>query len=127
MAVTMPVLFPRSLRNVEHLLHEGEVLEAVVTRRQDERAALKLLRRLLKRYGRPEASVIDKLRSCIAAIADLGLSGRHQSSGQRANNRADNSHLPLAKTRARDAPVPLHAKFAGVGCSSLQRTQPPQL
>ena len=33
--------------------HEGEVLEAVVTKRRDRRAALKFLKRTMKRYGRP--------------------------------------------------------------------------
>jgi transposase-like protein len=33
--------------------HEGEVLEAVVTATQDKAAAAKLLRRILKKYGRP--------------------------------------------------------------------------
>ena len=36
--------------------HEGEVLEAFVTRRRDRRAALKFLKRTMKRYGRPVVS-----------------------------------------------------------------------
>ena len=32
--------------------HEGEVLEAVVTKRRDRKAALKFLRKLMRRYGR---------------------------------------------------------------------------
>jgi putative transposase len=43
--------------------HEGEVLEAVVTNRRDKSAALQLLRKLMKRYGRPKAIVTDRLRS----------------------------------------------------------------
>ena len=34
--------------------HEGEVLEAVVTARRDKAAALKLLKRIMKKYGRPQ-------------------------------------------------------------------------
>ena len=36
--------------------HEGEVLEAVVTARRDKAAALKLLKRIMKKYGPPAAS-----------------------------------------------------------------------
>ena len=41
--------------------HEGEVLEAYVTKRRDRKAALKFLREAMKRYGRPNAIVTDKL------------------------------------------------------------------
>ena len=37
--------------------HEGEVLEAVVTAKRDKAGALKLLKRIMKRYGRPPASL----------------------------------------------------------------------
>ena len=60
--------------------HEGEVLEAVVTKRRGKAAALKLLRKLLKRHGSPEAIMTDKLRSHGAALTGLGLSICH---GQR--------------------------------------------
>ena len=43
--------------------HEGEVLEASVSRQQDKTAALRLLRRLTKRRGRPAELVADGLRS----------------------------------------------------------------
>lgn len=47
--------------------HEGEVLEAFVTKKQDRKAALRFLRRAMKRYGRPEAIVTDR-RSYQAAM-----------------------------------------------------------
>ena len=34
--------------------HEGEVLEAFVSKKRDREAALKFLRKLMKRYGRPD-------------------------------------------------------------------------
>jgi transposase-like protein len=37
--------------------HEGEVLEAVVTAKRDKAAALKLLKRIMKRYGRPSGKI----------------------------------------------------------------------
>ena len=43
--------------------HEGEVLEAFVSKRRDRKAALKFLRKTMKRFGRPRVIVTDKLRS----------------------------------------------------------------
>src|SRR4028118_2353483 len=43
--------------------HEGEVLEAYVTKRRDKAAALKFLKKLMKRHGRPEGGVTGRLRS----------------------------------------------------------------
>lgn len=42
--------------------HEGEELDALVTKRRDRKAALKFLRKLMNRYGQPEQFVTDKLR-----------------------------------------------------------------
>ena len=73
---------------------EGEVLEAFVSKKRDREAALKFLRKLMKRYGRPDAIVTDRLRSYRAALRELGGSGLQQA-GRWLNNRAENSHLPL--------------------------------
>jgi len=43
--------------------HEGEVLEMFATKRRDRKAALAFLKRAMRRYGRPEAIVTDRLRS----------------------------------------------------------------
>jgi transposase-like protein len=76
---------------------EGEVLDVLVQQRRDKRAALKLLRRLLKKQGiRPEAIVTDKLRSYGAALRSLGMQ-RRQVTGGRSNNRAENSHQPVRR------------------------------
>ncbi len=71
--------------------HEGEVLDAFVSKRRDCKAALKLLRKLIKRYGRPEHVVTDKLRSYGAAMKEIGNADR-QITGRWLNNRAENSH-----------------------------------
>jgi len=42
---------------------EGEVLERCVTKRRDGKAALKLTKKSMKRYGQPVIIVTDKLRS----------------------------------------------------------------
>ncbi len=76
---------------------EGEVLDLLVQRRRDARAAAKLMRKLLKKQGfAPETLVTDRLRSYGAAKTQLGLSARHKQ-GLRQNNRAENSHLPVRR------------------------------
>ena len=50
----------------------------------------------MKRYGRPDAIVTDRLRSYRAALRELGGSGLQQA-GRWLNNRAENSHLPFRR------------------------------
>ena len=57
--------------------HAGEVFEVFVTKRRDRRAALKFLKRTLRRYGRPWSTVSDRLRSYPAAMQALGNPGRY--------------------------------------------------
>jgi putative transposase len=72
--------------------HEGEVLEMLVQRRRNSRAALRLMRKLLKKQGfTPKLLVTDKLRSFAAAFRRLRLTCLHEQ-GLRKNNRAENSH-----------------------------------
>ena len=76
---------------------EGEVLDFLVQKRRDARAAKRLMRKLLRKQGlTPSSIVTDKLRSYQRAFADLGLSVRHDR-GLRANNRAENSHQPVRR------------------------------
>ena len=75
---------------------EGEVLEAFVSKKRDRKAALKFLRKLMKRYASPDAIITDRLRSYRAALRELGGSGLHQA-GRWLNNRAENSHLPFRR------------------------------
>jgi transposase-like protein len=76
---------------------EGEVLDVLVQRRRDKAAALKLMRKLLKKQGfAPTAVTTDKLRSYGAAFTELGLAARHEQ-GLRTNNRAEVSHQPLRR------------------------------
>jgi len=75
---------------------EGVVLDAVVTKRRDSHAALKVLKRLMKQHGRPREVVTDKLRSYGAALKKLGIMNL-QSTEQYANNRAENSHQPFRR------------------------------
>ena len=76
---------------------EGEVLDVLVQSKRDKRAALKLMRKLLKKMGFvPDEIVTDDLRSYGAAARDLGISHRHQR-GRWRNNRAENSHQPTRR------------------------------
>jgi putative transposase len=76
--------------------HEGEVLESFVTKSRDRKAALKFLKKSMKRLGRPEIIVTDRLRSYGAALKDLGRSDDREMGGW-LNNRAENSHLPFRR------------------------------
>jgi transposase-like protein len=71
---------------------EGEILDLLVQPRRDKTAALRLMRKLLRKQGfAPRVLVTDKLRSYGAAARELRLSAHHEQ-GLRLNNRAENSH-----------------------------------
>jgi len=71
---------------------EGEILDLLIQPRRDKRAAVRLMRKLLKKQGfAPKRAVTDKLPSYAAAFRDLGLTCHHEQ-GLRTNNRAENSH-----------------------------------
>jgi putative transposase len=76
---------------------EGEVLDVLVQSRRNKRAALKLMRKLLKKYGFvPDKLVTDELRSYAAAAHDLGIWNRHER-GRWRNNRAENSRCKVSR------------------------------
>jgi putative transposase len=76
---------------------EGEILDVLVQQGRDELAALKLMRKLLKKLGfMPEAIVTDRLKSYSSAFRDLHLGCRHEQ-GLRKNNRAENSHQVIRR------------------------------
>jgi putative transposase len=76
---------------------EGEVLDVLVQTKRNKAAALKLMRKLLKKYGfQPENLVTDDLRSYRAAARDLGIAQKHRT-GRWRNNRAENSHQPTRR------------------------------
>src|SRR3712207_3406585 len=72
----------------------GMVLDVLVQRRRDKRAAERLLRKLLKRQCRaPRVMVTDKLGSYGAAKGEL-MPGVEHRRHKGLNNRAENSHQP---------------------------------
>ena len=99
--------------------HEGEVLEVFATKHRDRKAALAFLKRTMKRYGRPEVIVTDRLRSYRAAMREIGNEAR-QVTGRWLNNRAENSHQPFRRRERAMAkfrtPATLQ-KFAAVHAS----------
>ena len=77
--------------------HEGEVLDMLVQRRRDTRAALRLMRKLLKKQGfAPKLLVTDMDAFYASAFRQLRLSCPHEQ-GIRRNNRAENSHQPVRR------------------------------
>jgi hypothetical protein len=104
---------------------EGEVLDLLVQRRRDARAAAKLMLRLLKKQGfAPDVLVTDRLRSYGAAKRELGLSARHEQ-GLRKHNRA-----ACSSTGAEDATFQIARISAAlpsgsrIGPKYLQRPTP---
>ena len=76
--------------------HEGEVLESFVTKTRDKKAALKFLKKAMRKHGRPDVIVTDRLRSYGAAMKEIGNADR-QEMGRWLNNRVENSHLPFRR------------------------------
>ena len=91
---------------------EGEVLDFLVQSRRNTKAALKLMRKLLKKQGfAPTQIVTDKLKSYHKAFRTLGLSAEHIDN-KRSNNRAENSHLPVRQKERK--------------CQNLSHRDPPK-
>jgi putative transposase len=99
--------------------HEGEVLEVFATKRRDRKAALKFLKRAMKRFGRPYSIVTDRLRSYRAAMDVIGNSNV-QECGRWINNRAENSHQPFRRREgamARFRDIKTLQKFTSIQAS----------
>src|SRR4029077_2456258 len=105
--------------------HEGEVLEAVVTAKRNKAAALKLLKRIMKKYGAPRSIVTDGLRAYSAAMNEIGVAAERHEVGGRLNNRAENSHQPFRR-REGDAALSKSEDAAEVQLSSCSGAQPTQ-
>jgi putative transposase len=76
--------------------HEGEVLESYVTTTRDKAAALKFIKKAMKRHARTGAMVTDGLRSYGAALREIGAT-HLQETGRWLNNKIENSHLPFRR------------------------------
>ena len=90
-----------------------------VTKRRDHKAALKFPKKTMKRYGRPEIVVTDKLRSYKAAMKVIGNEDREET-GRWLNNRAENSHPPFRRRQramAKFRDIKTLQKFASIQAS----------
>jgi putative transposase len=77
---------------------EGEVLDVLVQKRRNIRAAKRSFRKLLKNTGvQPEIIRTDRLASYRAAARELGISRGHRPGRMIGNNRAENSHLVIRR------------------------------
>ena len=76
---------------------DGTVLDEIVQTRRNTKAAIRLLKRLLKQQGIvPKRMITDKLGSYGAARRQIMPNVEHRSH-KGLNNRAENSHVPLRK------------------------------
>lgn len=76
---------------------DGYVLDALIQSRRNKKAALKLMRKLLKDQGiRPRVMITDKLKSYDAAKREI-MPGVEHRSHKGLNNRAENSHLAVRR------------------------------
>src|SRR5947199_1970009 len=76
---------------------EGEVLDCLVQSRRNKRAALRLMRKLIRKYRMvPSKFVTDRPSSYAAAIAALPVIVAHER-GLRQNNRAESSHVSVRR------------------------------
>jgi putative transposase len=85
--------------------HEGEVLEFFVTKRRDKAGALRFLTKAMKRYGRPEIIVTDRLRSYGAAMRVIG--NPHTPGNRSLAEQSGREFLStVSTTRSGDAQIP---------------------
>src|SRR4051794_37495628 len=75
---------------------DGVVLDILVQSRRDNRAAKRLLRKLLKQLRSPRLLITDKLRSYGAAKREI-MPGVEHRQHKGLNNRAENSHQPTRR------------------------------
>jgi transposase-like protein len=79
----------------------GEILDILVQAKRNKHAALRLMRKLLKKGGRaPLVLVTDKLGSYGAAFRAMGLTGRHHQARWK-NNRIEGSHVHVRRRERR--------------------------
>ena len=95
-----------TIRGERHYLwravdQDGQVLDILVQRRRDKKAAKKFFRKLLKGLAyMPRVIITDKLKSYSAAKRELLPSVEHRQH-RYLNNRAENSHQPTRQRERR--------------------------
>ncbi len=90
------------IRGKQHYLwraidDEGEVLDVLLQSRRNKAAAVKFLRRMLKKLPTtPNVVVTDKWQASMSAVRDV-FSNAENLVGKRLNNRIENSHQPTRR------------------------------
>ncbi|MCI2393922.1 IS6 family transposase [Aliiroseovarius sediminis] len=74
----------------------GDVLDILVQKQRNAKAAKRFLKRLMDRFGAPRVVITDKLRSCIKPIRNLAANADHRAH-KGLNNRIEGSHRPTRK------------------------------
>jgi len=97
------------------------VLESFVTKERDKAAALRFIKKALKRHGRPKTIVTDGLRSYSAALTDMGAAERQETLVEQPR-REQPPTVPT--TGAGDGPLPPHEDFAEIQFGPCFRPQP---
>ena len=95
--------------------HEGEVFEVFATKQRDRKAALRFMKRAMKRYGQPKVIVTDRLKSYRAAMKVIGNAAA-QTCGQWLNNRAEKLTPAVPATGRGNGQVQGHQDPAEVCC-----------
>ena len=72
------------------------MLEFFASKTRDKPAALKVIKKLMKRHGPAKAVTTDGLRSDKAALTEFGNADK-QEVARWAHNRCENSHLPFRR------------------------------
>ena len=118
------------INGVQHYLwravdHEGEVLESFATKARDKAAALKFMKKLMKRHGCAKAITTDGLRSYKAAMKELGIADR-QKGGPLGQQPGGELTPAVPTTRTGDAALQADEDAAAVRFRPLRPPQPLQ-
>ena len=108
---------------------EGQVLDILIQKRRNTKAAKRLMKKLLKKQGfAPRVAVTDKLKSYGAAFKEMGLGIEHRQH-KGLNNQSENSHqwTRLREKKMRRFKSAKQAqRFLSAGELIYQQTQPPR-
>jgi len=108
---------------------QGQVLDILIQKRRNTKAAKRLMLKLLKKQGfAPRVIITDKLKSYGAAFREMGLGIEHRQH-KGLNNQAENSHqwTRLREKKMRRFKSAKQAqRFLSSGELIYQHTQPPR-
>src|ERR1700712_3246372 len=102
--------------------HEGEILESYITKTRDKDAALRFMKKTLKRHGSPDTITTDGLRSYKAAMKELGNTDKQRSDAGLHQGRKPPPLIP--KTGASHTQIPTNEVATEVRIRPRQRPQP---